>query len=386
MKKYLLFFIILSIFLFNFCSDNRVELDLVVITDSLPTGSAIYITGNDQQLGNWQPNVVQLEKSEEWKWTKNFSFGTGKKLEFKITRGSWETEALNPDSSTPPNYRIEISNDTTIEIRINLWSDQVDKKVDGQITGTVKYYRNFRGRGIKPRDIVVWLPPGYETNLNKKYPVLYMHDGQNIIDPQTSTFHVDWQIDETADSLIRQELIEPIIIVGIYNTPDRDKEYSEAPLGIAYMNFIVDSLKPFIDRTYRTKIDKENTANGGASLGGLISFIMVWEQSDVFSKAMCFSPAFDIADYNFVDNVKDYKGKKKQLKIYINNGNNELDSQLQIGVDEMIKVMIEKGYSKGKDFYFFKDENAQHGERDWAKNVWRSLIFLFGTEKGRELL
>ncbi len=386
MKKYLLFFIILSIFLFNFCSDNRVELDLVVITDSLPAGSAIYITGNDQQLGNWQPNVVQFQKSEEGKWTKNFSFERGKKLEFKITRGSWETEALNPDSSTPPNYRIEISNDTTIEIKINLWSDQVDKKVDGQITGTVNYHRNFKGKGIKSRDIVVWLPPGYETDLNRRYPVLYMQDGQNIIDPQTSTFHVDWQIDETADSLIRQELIEPIIIVGIYNTPDRDKEYSEAPLGIAYMNFIVDSLKPFIDRTYRTKIYKENTANGGASLGGLISFMMVWEHSDVFSKAICFSPAFDIADYNFVDNVRNFKGQKKQIKIYINNGNNELDSELQIGVDEMIKALIEKGYSKGKDFYFFEDENAQHSERDWAKNVWRSLIFLFGTEKGRELL
>ncbi len=146
---------------------------------------------------------------------------------------------------------IEVLNDTTIHIKVNLWADQVEKKIEGQITGTVKYHRNLQGKGIKPRDIIVWLPPGYETDLNKSYPVLYMHDGQNIIDPRTSTFQVDWQIDETADSLIRQGLIEPIIIVGIYNTTDRNEEYSEATLGFAYMEFIIDSLKPFIDRNYQ---------------------------------------------------------------------------------------------------------------------------------------
>jgi len=137
MKKYLLLFIILSIFLFNFCSKNTVNVKIEITVDNLPEETLIYITGNDEQLGNWQPNVVQLEMNEEANRTKNFSFKRGKKLEFKITRGSWETEALNPDSSIPPNYKIEISNDTTIEIKINLWSDQVDRKVDGQITGAV---------------------------------------------------------------------------------------------------------------------------------------------------------------------------------------------------------------------------------------------------------
>jgi len=155
-----------------------------------------------------------------------------------------------------------VVNDTSITIKINLWADQVERKIEGQITGTVKYHKNFPGEGIKPRDIIVWLPPGYDSTLNTSYPVLYMHDGQNIVDPTTSTFQVDWQIDEAADSLIREELIEPIIIVGIYNTTDRDDEYSDAKLGISYMRFIVDSLKPFIDRNYRTHPDRNNTVNG----------------------------------------------------------------------------------------------------------------------------
>jgi len=279
MKKYLPYLCFLQLFAFTFCSQNEKVVDIVVIADNVPEGSSIYITGNDDQLGSWQPDSVGLIQTEKGKWSKSFSFTKGKKLEFKFTRGSWENEALNDDGSTPVNYTIDVSTDTSVTYNIKLWADQVERKIEGQITGKVKYHRNFKGDEIKPRDIIVWLPPGYESDLNKNYPVLYMHDGQNIMDPNTSTFHVDWQIDEAADSLIRKGLIEPIIIVGIYNTADRNNEYSENNLGYYYMNFIVDSLKPFIDRNYRTKPDRINTATGGASLGGLISLMLLWDKS-----------------------------------------------------------------------------------------------------------
>jgi predicted alpha/beta superfamily hydrolase len=206
------------------------------------------------------------------------------------------------------------------------------------------------------------------------------------VDPNTSLFQVDWQIDEAADSLIRMELIEPIIIVGIYNTIDRNFEYSDNALGYAYMKFIVDSLKPFIDKNYRTKPERQNTANGGGSLGGLISFMLMWDYSEIFSKAICFSPAFKIDNHDFIDNVKSYKGKMKNFKIFINNGDNELDSMLQPGVDEMLKVLKQQGYFEGSNYFFHKSKNSLHGEKDWAKNIWRALIFLFGTEKGRKSL
>jgi predicted alpha/beta superfamily hydrolase len=386
MKKYLPYFYFLLLFAFTFCSQNEREIKIEVIADNVPEGSSIYITGNDDQLGNWQPNEVELNETEKGKWSKSFSFTKGKKLEFKFTRGSWQNEALNDDGSTPVNYTINVSSDTSITYNIKLWADQVERKVEGQITGTVKYHRNFWGEGIKPRDVIVWLPPGYESDLNKNYPVLYMHDGQNIVDPNTSSFQVDWQIDEAADSLIRKELIEPIIIVGIYNTPDRNHEYSEDKLGLLYMKFIVDSLKPFIDRNYRTKPDRMNTANGGGSLGGLISFMLMWDYSEIFSKAICFSPAFKIDQYDFVDNVKSYKGKSKSFKLYILNGDNELDSMLQPGVDEMLNALKHQGYFEESNYYFQKGKNSLHGEKDWAKNIWRALIFLFGTEKGRHLL
>jgi len=386
MKKYFLILLTVLTSIISSCSENEISVDVEVIVDNLPQGSIVYITGNDEQLGNWQPDIVSLDEVEKGKWVKSFSFPKGKKLEFKFSRGSWSKEALNDDGTVPPNYAFEVRNDTTISVKINLWADQVERKVEGQITGTVKYHRNFSGKGIKARDIIVWLPPDYEFGNERRYPVLYMHDGQNIIDPSTSAFQVDWQIDEALDSLIKQDLIEPIIVVGIYNSIDRDNEYSEDELGYSYMNFIVDSLKPFIDRNYRTKPDRHNTANGGGSLGGLISLILVWEYSNIFSKSLCFSPAFKVDQYNFVDNVLAYSGEKKDIKLFIHNGDNELDTQLQNGVDEMLKALIKQGYKEKVDYLYQKSVNSQHSERGWARNISPALIYLFGNEKGKSLL
>ena len=383
MKKFLLHligFLIITAYLY---AQPNVEVTIQVLVDSLPKISNIYLTGDDASLGNWQPDGVKLIETKKGKWSKKFTFIKGKKLEFKITRGSWDTEALNDDGSIPANLSLEIMNDTTVQIKVNLWADMVEQKITGQITGIVKYHLNFKGEGIKPRDIIVWLPPFYFLENEKRYPVLYMHDGQNLFNPRTSAFKIDWQLDETADSLIRKNLMEEIIIVGIYNTPDRRSEYSENDTGYAYMNFIIDSLKLFIDRNYRTLPERKFTATGGSSMGGLISFMLVWERPDIFSRAICMSPAFKVRRFDYVDNVESFKGEKKDIKLYIDNGGIELDSLIQLGVDEMLSALNIKSYKQGNDFYWFRDEKAQHNESAWAKRIWRALIYFFGTEKGR---
>ena len=386
MKKFFFYFWLPLIFLTNLNAQQKVTLTVTVDCDSLPEKSSIYITGNDDQLGNWQPDFTKLSEIENGKWQKKFLFRKGKKLEFKITRGSWESEALNDDGSLPTNHKLNMINDTTLMIKVNLWADKFERKVEGQITGIVKYHLNINADRIQPRSVIVWLPPFYFLETERRYPVLYMHDGQNVFDPRTSTFSIDWQIDEAADSLIRKNLIEDLIIVGIYNTPDRRSEYSENDTGYAYMNFIVDSLKPFIDKNYRTLPDGENTATGGSSMGGLVSFMLTWEHSDEFSKAICMSPAFKFKRFDFVDNVSSYTGNKKPIKFYIDNGGDETDSTLQSGIDEMLLTLKEKGFNEDDDIYWFKDENALHSETSWSKRIWRALIFLFGTEAGKKLL
>jgi len=186
--------------------------------------------------------------------------------------------------------------------------------------------------------------------------------------------------------LIREGYIKPIIIVGIYNTPDRSREYTPGLLGYGYMNFIVNKLKPFIDSTYRTIPDREHTSTGGSSLGGLISFMLLWFHPDVFSQAASISPAFKIGGIDFVSPIKNYTGKKKEIRIYIDIGSVGLEDSLQTGIDAMLSALKDKGYVEGDDLYYYKAMGAKHFESDWAERIWRPLIFMFGNENSYQYI
>ncbi len=373
-----IFFIILSLFTFQKTfSQDSIKVTFIVHTKILNDSAKVFITGNNSLFGNWNPDNVPLLKINDSTWQKALSFNKDVTLEYKFTLGSWNNEALNNNGSIPQNYTLKVTKDTLINISISKWKENPKRKLTGQITGTVKYHRNFSGKGIKPRDIIVWLPPGYEKDKNKRYPVLYMHDGENIFDPATSSFGIDWRLDETADSLISTNKIQKIIIVGIYNTINRSAEYAETDTGRLYMKFIVNKLKPFIDKNYRTKPDRENTATGGSSSGGLISFMLIWEYPNIFSKAACLSPAFYIDNIDYLDNVKNYSGKKKNIKIYIDDGGIGLEQRLQPGIDSMLVLLKDKNYVEGKDLMYFKDNEAQHSEFYWGKRAWKFLKFLF---------
>lgn len=373
MKSFFLLVIIYFIIPFAILPQCKIEL---IVFSKIPPNQNIFITGNKPDLGNWSPDKIPLTKINDSTWSRSFEFMADDVIEFKFTKGSWDEEALDENGSVSKNIILKASADTTIIFNINNWGNSKSKIV-GQITGNVKYHKKFESRNVFPRDIMIWLPPSYDSKPDKYYPVLYMQDGQNIFDPLTSSFGIDWQMDEVADSLIKAKAIDEIIIVGIYNTKDRGNEYNNSTLGKSYIKFLMEELKPFIDRTYRTLPDRENTAVGGSSSGGLISFIMVWENSDVFSKVACISPAFKIADLDFVTPVKNYSGAKKDIKIYIDNGGIGLEEKLQPGIDEMLEVLNQKGFVENKDLLFVKDVTAEHNESAWAKRVYRFLEFLF---------
>lgn len=376
----LLFIFIISIVLAAITSGQGKERNIRFIVSPMvqPVDTAVYITGNHPALGAWNPSAVPMRKQKDGKWIIELKIEEGYKLEYKFTKGSWGSEAVNSTGATPPNYRLSIFKDTTIEITIDNWKNSFAYSSPLQVTGQVKYFRNVEGQGIKPRDVVVWLPPDYDKNKKKKYPVLYMHDGQNIVDPKTASFGVDWQVDETADSLIKQNRIKEIIIVGIYNTKDRTPEYSYSEKGYAYMDFIIKKLKPMIDSNFRTLKDRQNTATMGSSMGGLISLMLIWEHTDVFSMAGCLSPAFKIDQFNYLPYIEKYKGKKKNIKLYIDNGGKGLEKALLPGIKETLNLLNKKGYKTGKEILWFYDEYAEHNEAAWANRVWKPLLFMFG--------
>ncbi len=359
-------------------AQQSVRITLEIQVHNIPDTAKVYVSGNQPELGNWNPGLIALSNTSGNVWERTFSFPAGEDVEFKITRGSWENEAVNRDGSVPQNIKIKTIRDTTVYLSINHWKDEFTYKLKGQVTGRLDYIRNVKGEGILPRDIIVWLPPGYKEDAEKRYPVLYMQDGQNLFDPSTSAFGVDWQLDETADSLIRKGRMKPIIIVGLANTKWRNSEYAENDTGYAYMKFVVEVVKPLIDSSYHTITGPASTAAGGSSLGGLISFMLAWNYPEVFSMAMCVSPALKVYNFNYVDNVIDYKGPRKNLKFYFDVGVKSIDSLLVPGVKEIILALKEKGYEKGKDIIFYEDSLGEHNETSWSARAWRPLLFFFG--------
>jgi predicted alpha/beta superfamily hydrolase len=358
-------------------AQQKINVLIKVNVYSRPDTARIYITGNTDSLGNWNPAAVPMIKTDSTTWEKNLKFSAGRVVEFKITRGSWANERLNDDGTIPANTVLNVENDTTITFVISKWAEQYERKVvpHGKITGTVEYFRGISGEGILPRDAIIWLPQGYDKSKKERYPVLYMQDGQNVIDPATSSFGYDWRIDEVADSLIKANKIKKIIIVGIYSTSDRGLEYGGSK-SYAYMKFIVNKLKPFIDKKYRTKPDRKNTFIAGSSLGGTISFMLLWKYSDIFSAAACISPAFHYKEYDCLK-LAEKKVKNKNLKIYIDIGGVGLDTLLQPGVNEMLALLNTKGYKEGINLDYFRDPAGEHNEQFWAKRVWRILEFFF---------
>jgi predicted alpha/beta superfamily hydrolase len=356
---------------------DSVRVTFLVTTFNLDSNEDIFLTGNNLKLGNWQPSKVKLKRLNDSTLTKEILFSSGDELEFKFTRGDWSNEALDNNNKVPANHLLKVKNDTVVSFMITNWKDKIEIEIIGQITGNVKYIKNFKSEGIEPRDIIVWLPPSYDFLLDKSYPVIYMHDGQNIFDPRTSAFNIDWRLDETTDSLIAANEIEEIIIIGIYNTLNRYAEYSPNDTGYRYMNFIVKELKPFIDKNFRTNPDRKYTATGGSSMGGLISFMLAWEYSENFSMAACLSPAFLYRNFNYVDTVSDYNGNKKPIKLYIDNGGIGIENILQPGIDRMLRALLENGYRIDEDLIWYKDESADHSESAWAERSERFLKLFF---------
>lgn len=236
------------------------------------------------------------------------------------------------------------------------------------------------------RDLIVYLPPGYEAAENEelRYPVLYLHDGQNLFDPQTAYVPgMDWKVNETADQLISEGAVEPLIIVGIYNTgKKRIEEYTPTPdkkLGGGhadlYGRMLVEEIKPFIDRKYRTLSDPSRTGLGGSSLGGLVTLFLGMSYPDVFGRLAVLSPSVWWNNKVILEYI-DQATPKPRLKIWLDIGSKE-EKRAVHDAKLLRDVLVRKGWRLGDDLQFMEAEGAVHNEAAWAERVAPMLKFLF---------
>jgi predicted alpha/beta superfamily hydrolase len=274
--------------------------------------------------------------------------------------------------------------------KIDIFNDASRFMLKHTLAGNIKRHRAFRSRILgNRRDVLVYLPRGYQRFSRRRYPVLYLQDGQNVFDAATSFAGVEWGVDETAERLIQKKLIEPPIIVAIANMgEERIHEYAPTRAvvdvetrrktrskGLArqYGHFLMDELKPYIDRKYRTKQDAEFTGLGGSSLGGLVTLAIGILYPHVFNRLIVMSPSIwwdDFAIYRLVETIE----QKPPLKIWLDTGTVEPGWEQ---ARELRDRLIKKGWRLFDDLQYLEAEGADHSEAAWAARVDPALRFLF---------
>ena len=260
--------------------------------------------------------------------------------------------------------------------------------------------------GLPPRDVWVWTPPAYHTQPQSHFPVIYMHDGQNLFFPEKSYTGVTWGVAETITKLAGWGFIQPAIVVGIENTDNRLGDYLptspfESPQGKAvlasltqaqkeeldkfdfvadlYLKLLVEVIKPTVDREFRTLSGLRHTFVMGSSMGGLISLYALVEYPDIFGGAGCFSTHWPAVDRVILPYLHESLPRAGRHRLYFDHGSVGLDAAYapcQAAVDA---IGLEKGYLPGVDWLTRFAPGADHHERAWRARMHIALRFLLGT-------
>ena len=297
---------------------------------------------------------------------------------------------------------------TALLLMISMISTAQDVKVS---KGKVQRFEFFKSQFVDARNIDVWLPDGYSDK--EKYAVLYMHDGQMLFDAETTWNKQAWEVDEVAGKLNTEGKVKQFIVVGIWNIASKrhpeyfpQKPYESLspiqkdtitaqlqkagrttavfkPYSDLYLKFLVTELKPFIDKTFSTLADKDNTFIAGSSMGGLISMYAICEYPEVFGAAACISThwpgIFAVENNPIPEAFNDYLRKKlpnpKTNRIYFDYGDQTLDALYPPLQEKVDVVMTEKGFTSANwKTMFFPGKN--HSEEAWAERLPIPLEFL----------
>lgn len=355
-------------------AQHTVRIEIKKLPGYHASGSAVYAAGS---FNGWNPadTNYRFKRSSTGSYYLDLSL-PDTAYEFKLTRGGWDKVECLKDGAGMSNRLLNTNNARSIALEVQEWSDRFPAQprkstasANVHIIDTAFLIPQLK----RTRRVWIYLPPDYATDKKKHFPVLYMHDGQNVFDDATS-YSGEWGVDEYLDSISGQCIVVAVDHGGSkrlneYNPYDNEK-FGKGE-GNAYTDFLVKTLKPYIDQHYRTLKDKNNTSVAGSSMGGLISLYAVLKYPDVFGGAGIFSPAFWISGTKIFDDIK-AKAPKVKARIYFYGGRLEGETMvpdLQKAYDLMHR------YSKSP-LSIRIAEDGKHNEPTWRKEFPAFYEFL----------
>lgn len=368
--------------------EPMVRLTVVVtrVPPHTPADAALFIASN---VNGWNPapEAGRLGRRDDGTWEARLAVPAGARVEYKVTRGTWATVEKGPRGEERPNRSVQVGvEDVEVRLTVPAWADQVAAvPVAGTASGDVTVIGAFPAPELGgSRRLWVYLPPGYATG-ERRYPVLYMQDGQNLFDVSTS-FAGEWEVDESLDALVREGRLEGLIVVGIDNagearldeySPWRDRQLGKGGRGDVYASFLVRTLKPFVDRTWRTLPGREHTGIAGSSMGGVISLWAGLRYPEVFGRVAAFSPTLGFAARMPMRHLRAARARAPQ-RVYLDmggaeSGHPEHDREL-VELARAAAAALEAG---GFEVRLVIDTPAPHNEGAWAARFPEAITWLY---------
>jgi predicted alpha/beta superfamily hydrolase len=372
---------------------------IVTAPPATPADATLYLSGDRAELGAWSGKGPALTRRADGLWWGDVALPAGASAEFKLTRGSWDSVEKDAQGGEIGNRHVSIAATTdTVRATVAAWRTGAGGPAVARVhtrTGDIRTHAAFKSQYVSARDILVWLPPGYEQQKSRRYPVIYLLDGQNVFDGATSFIPgAEWRADEVADSLIRNGRLTPCILVAVANSPQRMEEYTavaDAKNGggksSAHQRFLIEELKPFIDATYRTRVDADHTGIIGSSLGGLAALDMALDHADKFGLIGSVSTSVWWGDGAEIARVKAGKGHDARVWFDIGTAEYTPDDRGHSPRMEQSRVLrdalLARGWRQDVDFHYVEVEGAAHNERAWAARIGDILQFLLGPPQAR---
>jgi predicted alpha/beta superfamily hydrolase len=365
-----------------------------------PGTDTVFLAGGLSQLGSWRPDGLALTGAGRER-TARFSAPPGTVIEYKFTLGSWDHEALTPAGTVPPNNRLVLDHDTVVTAEITQFKrESKDYLADWRnsgVLGRLVVWPDVRSALLGPaRNVEIWLPPGYDSHPKARYPVLYMHDGQNLFDPRLSFTGVDWGVDEAVVRLVKRGVIPPVIVVGVWSTSERWKEYSPWHGASAYARFLIEELMPKVNAQFRTLTGPAHTAVMGSSMGGLLSFYLVTHHPEAFGACGCVSAHFPLSEAVAAQVFPGFKPAgvpdttpyiirdiaaglqaPRGARYMFDFGTLGLDSAYAPTHEAVRAWLLRQGLVENRDFVIRRYQGATHNEASWRARLDDELTFLF---------